>query len=284
MSDESDAINKAAQMLAIDRDEITKRMEKMPVNDVIDALDAVASGDEARVRELLGNEVGEDGSEDAPANVEDDDEFDINPLFLKNHDGTKKAQNGEEVEEESFSPNIGDEVRVNGEDGIVKVVHGPNNTTGVMIDGQTTMVKKAQVKRVKTQESVIEEGLMGMTPMIDLRRMQELAGMAPGGSPLAPGRVDVEGPPAPLEAIEVSVEPQTAPMPTPTACAAPVASQAAPEVNLTGMSIDGVMSSFDQIEAALPNIALADAKTVRERINAVLAILNEGLDGRKRKF
>jgi hypothetical protein len=152
-----------------------------------------------------------------------------------------------------------------------------------MIDGQTTMVKKAQVKRVKTQESVIEEGALGMTPMLDLRRMQELAGMAPSPSPLAPGRVDVEGPPAPVEAVEVSVEPAPAPMPSAPACAAPAAAVAAPEANLSGVSIDGVMSSFDQIEAALPNIALADAKTVRERINAVLAILNEGLDGRKRK-
>lgn len=282
---DSDAINKAAQMLGIDRDEITKRMEKMPVNAVIDALDAVVSGDEERVHELLGNDVDEDGGKEAPENVEDD-EFEINPLFMKQHNAQKKRDK-KEVEEEAFSPNIGDEVRVNGEDGIVKVVHGPNDTTGVMIDGQTTMVKTVQVKRVKTQESVIEEGLMGMTPMIDLRRMQELAGMSTG-SPLSQGRVDlaghsdvVEGPPAPVDAIEVSVEPAPAPMPPMPAPAAPVA---APEANLTAISIDGVMSSFDQIEAALPNIALGDAKTVRERINAIMALLNEGLDGRKRKI
>jgi hypothetical protein len=285
---DSDAINKAAKLLGIDRDEVTKRMEKMPVNAVIDALDAVASGDEERVRELLGNDVDEDGGLESPEkNVEDDDEFEINPLFMKRNNA-KKKQSEKEVEEEAFSPNIGDEVRVNGEEGIVKVVHGPNDTTGVMIDGQTTMVKKAQVKRVKTQESVIEEGLMGMTPMIDLRRMQELAGMTPGASPLSPGRVDlagssdaVEGPPAPVDAVEVSVEPAPAPIPP---MPAPVAPTAAPEANLTAVSIDGVMSSFDQIEAALPNIALGDAKTVRERINAIMALLNEGLDGRKRKI
>jgi hypothetical protein len=238
--------------------------------------------------------VDEDGAAETPEGSESEeekDEFDVNPLFLKSHDGLadKKTVNGE-VEEEAFSPNIGDEVRINGQDGIVKVVHGPNDTTGVMIDGQTTMVKKAQVKRVKNQEAVNESSMMGMSPMIDLRRMQELAGLKGASSPLGAGRVPVdinaqEGPQEPQDAVEVTVEP----MPAPEAVAAPVAAPAptpapAPAASLPELSIDGVMTSFDQIEAALPNIALADAKTVRERINAIMAILNEGLDGRKRKI
>jgi hypothetical protein len=149
-----------------------------------------------------------------------------------------------------------------------------------MIDGQTTMVKKAQVKRVKH----IEESMMVGVP--SLQRIQQLAGMAPSapqqGSPLSAGAVDL-GDEAFDAAnddgaeIEVSV--------APAAPATPIAPPAAPapEANLSDNSIDCVMASFDQIAGALPHITLADAKDVRERINDLMKTLNEGLDGRRRK-
>lgn len=280
---DSGSLQKAAEMLGLDTDAVEARLEKLSVNDVIDALDAVSAGDNDRVRELLGNDVDEDGGMQNPEG-EDDGEFDVNPLFMRNTSGGSAKQNDDrEVEEEVFNPKIGDEVRVNGEDGIVKVVNAPNETTGVMIDGQTTMVKKAQVKRVKH----IEESMMVGVP--SLQRIQQLAGMAPSapqqGSPLSAGAVDLsdesfDAANDDTAEIEVSVAPVApeAPIAPPAPPAVP-----APEANLSDNSIDCVMASFDQIAGSLPHITLADAKDVRERINDLLKTLNEGLDGRRRK-
>lgn len=284
MSD-SDAIAKAAKMLGIDRDEVASRMEKMQVNDVIDALDAVAAGDEQRVNDLLGNDMDEDGGMVAPEEVspEDKDEFEVNPLFMQT-DSAAEKQDDREVEEEEFDPTIGAEVRVNGEDGIVKIVNGPNDTTGVIIDGQTTMVKKEQVKRVKQ----IDESALGMTPMIDIRRMQQLAGMTPApqkpadASPLSAGPVAQDQPETGASAIEVTVEPETAVAAPAAPVAAPAPVPAAPEACEYG--IDQILAAFDQIEDAIPDIKIADAREIRSRINQIVSKLNEGLDGRKRKI
>lgn len=41
------------------------------------------------------------------------------------------------------------------------------------------------------------------------------------------------------------------------------------------LSFDGILSSFDEIEAGLPELRVKDAKVVRQRINALMAKLNE---------
>lgn len=272
MASDSDAVMKAAKILGTDKDTITSKMEKMNVNDVIDLLDAISSNDVETVKQALG-----DGTTEGQ---EDKAEFDLNPLFSKKHGATRERTSAETMEEEDVEPNMGDDVRVEGDDAIVKIPQGPKDTVGVQIDGQTVMVKKDQVKRVKT----IEEGVVGVSPVAELRRMQELAGMSPsisvgsdslaaGPVPMAPPPAPVEGPPAPAALVPPC--PVTPPAP-------------AVEVEVTeepsSLSIDEIMSSFDMIEDSLPEIKLGDAKDIRARINQIMMKLNESLDGRKKKI
>lgn len=316
MPSNMDAVAKAAEMCGLEKDAVSGRLEKMQVNQVLDLLDAVAAGDESRTKELLGAGAKKEGEEQSDA---DADEFEISPLFMKGDSGPGKKVDDENIEEEDHDPNMGDEVRVDGEDATVKVLHGPRDTIGVQMDGNTVMVNKDQVKRVKK----IEEGVVGMGPVSNLRRIQELAGLPPSAemaresNPLAPGRV---GEPMPAEepemdAGEAEVEyfsperiatlagamPEIGGAPemdcpmagadlraAAPAPAAPVSISPEVEVEVeteaTPLALDDILTAFDMIEDGLPEIKLGDAKEVRARLNDLIAKLNESLDGRKRKL
>lgn len=310
----ANAVEKAAKMLGCSTDDVTAKMEKMEISDLLNLLDAVASNNVEEVKAML------DPATEEQQGEAENDEFEINPLFQKNSAAPKKKVEDENIEEEDHDPAMGDEVRVDGEDAIVKIVNGPRDTVGVQMDGQTAMVNKDQVKRVKK----IDEA-MSMGDLPGLRRMQELAGMQPSvevardEAPLAAGRVGVpvdepanDEPAAETDGGDFGIDyltPQriaalAGAMPEvggePECPMAQALDQGSVEIEVEPAgdlsvcdgddsvmdpgSVDGVMKAFDDIEAMLPNVRLGDAKEIRARINDIMVKMNEGSEGRRRKF
>lgn len=150
------------------------------------------------------------------------------------------------LDDESFVDlSIGDAVEFEGNKAVVKLPKGPGNTVGVTIKGKMEMVNRKDVSK-------IDEGVLGMTAMPNLARMQQLAGIP-----------DVtEVPIAPVEAA-ISVEDTD------------VGSHA--------------MGLLDQLTAALPNLRLGDLSAVRKRMNEISVKINESVgirpvtESRKRK-
>jgi hypothetical protein len=105
----------------------------------------------------------------------------------------KALMSGQPVNE---AVNIGDAVKVGAKgekkrEGVVKVPHGPGGTKGVLIDGELEMVADDEINRAKekkasdekveesiySDDDLLEEGIMGMTMLPSLERMQALAGI-----------------------------------------------------------------------------------------------------------
>lgn len=309
-------IDKIARMLNVSKDDVQSKIAGLEIDQVLELVDAAGHGRADVARSML--DIGETDTEEAQDDGEaiDDEnngedveadtpeETPLNPLFDRSSKKSKPETSEDEVEEaaddgEAYTPNIGDTVRVAGHKGTVKIPHGPADTVGVLIDGENTMVHKSKIRR-----DTIEEGVMGMSPMIDLRRMQELAGLVPAATtPLGAGAVqigfDPEDDDADVETmtadavnddgddrIEIISEPSddgepcsasTSLLDDPQQLAAIVAAGATsahyPESPC--LSFGGVLQSFDEIERALPELRMRDAKEVRGRINGILAKLNE---------
>lgn len=304
MPSNSDTMDRAAKMLGISVDEVSKRLEKLPVDQVIDVLDDITAGREEAVKDALGDGVDENDHTQDDAEEAGEEEHDISPLFMKSaqksknkNKNTPSTSRHDEDDEAAHEPNIGDDVRVGDDDGIVKFKNGPGNTTGVMIDGETTMVNDDKIRRAPVSESRIDERALGMTGMPDLARMRELAGMAPPSADYA--AVDLAGkmnaPDGPLSPGSFSVEVEPCPEPS---CdgevetvitggglagfGVPLGSKAPPAPAAGGL--DAIMGQFDAIEQMLPGIVLGDLKQIRDRINKLNMKLNEGTEGRRRKF
>lgn len=300
----SDFINALGKLLDMDREAVTQRLANMEVDSVLNAIDAVNHHDKEEASEIVGvdqseddREVGDEGVANDETDVEDD-EPEINALFYK--DGSKKKSSDKsrkQYKDAPYDPNIGDDVRIGEEEGIVKIQNGPNNTMGVTIDGEMTMVKKNDVNK-------LEEGILGMTALQDIRRMKELAGLPvdpmDAAQDTSPLDIEVEtvdpqaylaaGPVETVDAEETSIAPAPCP-PTPAAAplapAAPVVPSAEIEMSCepikTTMTFDGVICALDEIEESLPTLMFRDAKCVRDRLNKLISCINESAATRKKK-
>ena len=299
----SDFINALGKLLDLDREAVTQRLANMEVDSVLNAIDAVNRNDRAEASEIVGtdqsddeNDAEDEGVENDESDVEDDAEPEINALFYKGDGDKKKSskKSHKEYKDAPYDPNLGDDVRIGEEEGIVKIQNGPNNTMGVTIDGEMTMVKKNDVNK-------LEEGILGMTALQDIRRMKELAGLPvdpmDAAQDTSPLDIEVEtvdpqaylapGPIANVDSEETSIAP--APLP-PTPADAPVA-PAAPSAEIemscepikTTMTFDGVICALDEIEESLPTLMFRDAKCVRDRLNKLISCINESAATRKKK-
>lgn len=275
MTDSTDFITKLGRLLGTDHDETVEKIEGLSVDAVMDVLDAVSRDDAEAVQRAFANETDNDTNEDdtdAEKDVESDaDEPQINSLFSKpevtnkvEDQPKKRAMTDEDAiadKKERFYPNIGDTVMVGEKEGVVKMPHGPKDTVGVMIDGRMSMVKRSEVRP-------LEEGVLGMTMMPDLRRMQELAGITTSS---------VEAQAAPMATVSVE--------PTPDAATVNMASSEAPVAAPEPVASDSdcmaaIMASFDEIEKAIPDLKIKDAKGVRARLNQIMMRLNESRSSR----
>lgn len=336
MSD-SNLIAKLTKLLHLDKDKIIDHIAEMGVDNVLEVVDALNNDDADRARELLGVEeddtaAGQDVEADATPEqdvedeADDEDDVRISPLFRAVAKGSAKNKNKhlQAVEEDDYVPNIGDDVIVGGEEGTVKIAKAPADTVGVQIDGEMTMVKKDKVQRGQVSESI-----MGMAPMADLRRIQQLAGISFGGesNEIAPPSITSGGEASTavtsglekdqetceemddgtdwLSELQTKVArimgdydlPQDAETAVTAVAAGPLDSagldcpldaEAAKAVAASAVGAEsphskgapcldfgGVLKSFDEIEAGLPELRVKDAKIVRQRLNALMAKLNE---------
>lgn len=266
---DSDLISCLSEILSIDDEEVINKITSTPVDTMLEVIDAVKTGNNDRVVELL-KDTGEPES-DEKASAESDD---LNPILKKSGSSATKTspdvdQSVEESADEDFYPNTGQEVMVGNKKGVVKIPRGPRETIGVIIDGELTMVARKSV-------GPLTEGVLGMTMMGDLARMKELAGiksdeMEIESQPVAAEPVVAEPVAAPV--AEVPPAPVQAPAPTPVE---PV------ETDSGCTPYDRIDNAFDSIEEALPDVRFSDVKSIRERLNKLLIKLNESARPRKR--
>lgn len=142
---------------------------------------------------------------------------------------------------------IGDDVAIKepnedtGDDDFVSATvykpNAPGDTIGVKIKGKPKMVDKDKVYALH------EMGVMGMVNVPDIQRMQQLAGIG-----------------------SVTQEPAMAPV------AQPPTSFENPSDSLSQ-----AVCALDQLENVLPNVKLADLKTIRQRLTAMQTQMNESM-------
>lgn len=226
-----DLITTIADLLHADAARVEQRMDDLDINQMLDLVDAVAMNDPARVHALMGGGMDEAEQEETP------------PRRAR----ATRARKDPPVEESGYQARIGDDVLVDGKEATVKIARGPNDTVGVMIDGELTMVNKGQVRP-------LTEHVLGMTMLPDLKRMQELAGIAGIATdapepPTAPGSA--------VEVLDVTPEPETA-------CA-------------TETPKTAIDAAIDQLERLLPMLRVGDYKDVAQRIQKALNVINESL-------
>lgn len=190
----------------------------------------------------------EPAARDVIGALEADEE--VNPLFRGGNVDSKNTKIRKQPTKGSIS--VGDEVIVDGEDGQIEATlvntNGPNNTVMVKYRGKKHMVDQHRVHPVKK----IEEMVLGMTRMPELQRIQRLAGIAsdPMATTTAPELV-------------VQSRDETEDDNSPAACAG---------------------QALDQLEQILPQVTLGDLKTIRQRILAIQAKMNEGYSTRRWKL
>lgn len=192
---------------------------------------------------------------------------------------------------------LGDDVLVGKKDdkkpreGIVKIPDGPGDTVGVLVDGELEIVPADEVKVVK--EDVLEEGVMGMTAMPSLARMQALAGIKPDDTAAGDQSVreddkpEEEGPSDELvqaaEDFEKVAEVEVTMMSVPICPESEVAPESAapekPEITPDQMCLDAIA----QIETSLPNVSVRQFSSMRKRIENIMNSLMESAEGRSRK-
>jgi hypothetical protein len=250
-----DFLNSMHDMFDMDKDAVDALLEKLDA-DALEALtDAIAKRDKPAAEQVI-------------AQAHTDEE--VNALFRGEHlDDVQKQKKRTRLKNDGkMQFAIGDDVLVNIKDkhgNVVKSVSGtvsnPNgpegtNTVVVKIEGKPTMVQAHDLDK-------LDENIIGMLGMPNLGRIQQLAGIQAQGIP-PQGEIM-------QQVIPELTEPEALPDPEP-----------APDDPL-----GQAMAAFETLEAALPNIILADLKCVRERLTALQASLNESITpkgfGRVRK-
>lgn len=266
-------IAKLAELTGMDKDAVLAKLEELDVNDAMAALDAAGNGNAEEAKRLMSGTTTDEDDET------DENDVDINPLFQKTPVETQTQEtpvDDKDFGEEEIYPNVGDNVVTrDGRKGNVKISNGPRNTVGVMIDGKLKMEKRRNLK--------IEEHVMGMTGVLDLSRMRELAGMGGMMGSAQPQASAADNAMGSLEVPATEIEIEVEHVPTVDAAECPLqdakataqAFPAAECAEVAMMNLDDVMASFDQIERSLPELKVKDAREIRQRVNALMSKLNE---------
>jgi hypothetical protein len=262
-------------MLGIEDNEVEEIIEKLSVDELSDLIDACLKKNKQVAREIIDN-------------------LNVDEKEIPRKKSRKHHHKEEEIEEE-VSRNIGDPVSVNGKEATIKYPQAPNDTVGVLIDGELQMAKSKDVKKVK-------EAILGMSPLPglngmqddsqndDIRRMKELAGVRdevpaemPGQPPMVPPSMEAH----PDERLPfhnmdfdnyeedegnfdtfgddyhepVSAETPTIPIPMPSETIGAEEGDYA--------SIEGAIT---EIEDMIPNIKISEYKALVARLKALLSM------------
>jgi len=238
--DDTDFVKKVATMLGIQNDAVEELIGMLDADALTDLNDAVANNNKAHAEEII--------------NSVDTDE-DVNPLFRDGNDDEAKVRQKKRKHRRrvahDYEYNHGDDVQVlitepqKTTDGQSKLktrwedgtVYLPNGPDGTV--GVKIQGKSKMVDRKKVRR--LEENVLGLVGVPSLDRMQQLAGIQPAG----------------VTSEVVTSEPEANQQIDP--CTA--AQQA--------------MAALDVVESVLPNVRLADLKSIRQRIISLQTCMNE---------
>lgn len=151
----------------------------------------------------------------------------------------------QKVAESVNNLNVGDIVYVGKKKARVRIPNGPGDTVGVMRRNKLKMVKR---NNISLSEDNNIAGVLGMTMLPGLARMQELAGLEATAEPTVNTEV--------LDDDEVEYEDHMA----------------------------VAMNAISALRDALPEIALKDAKIIRKSLNDLLMSMNESAAPKGRKL
>lgn len=222
-------------------------------------------------------------------------------------DSVRHANKDEVIDllDETFG--IGQEVKVKGEEGVVKIPKGPGDTAGVMIDGELKMVKNNEIAPL-TESEQLDEAILGMSRLPGIGRMMELAGIkgeeeekkegeaAPENTGIRPA-ADAPAPAAPAapeapEAVQVPAAPEVAtvevatvvpnageyePMELPAAC------DNVAEEKEAAPALETVRAALDQIEGCITNLTVSEYREIRDRLTKLQNVLFESIGARRKK-
>ena len=221
------------RLIGVDADGVEHLLPKLDPDTLIDLAAAVTNSDKREVLKLIRLGREEMMQEDQ--------------LITKKSTERKLKDKTTLFDDENKSDlNVGDAVECsNGEEGTVKLPKAPGNTVGVMIGGNLEMVHRDDVTKKQ-----VSEGVLGMTGIPDLRRMQELAGIAG----------------IPADAPEAVTTPATQ----------TVEFDVVPDGNMDECGATA-LELLDQLSNMLPNLRLADIKVIRKRINDITMQMNESV-------
>lgn len=236
---DTDFLDRMHALFGMDDKQVEALLDKLNDTQLSDLTDAVANSDKKAARRIIDL-------------TEPDEEENVNALFRGKNLGAKKKRRLKPSDGKETQYAFGDDVdikfkdkngRIRHKTGTVSKTEGPENTDSVVvsIEGKDKVIPKDKVAR-------LAEGVLGMTNMPELTRMQQLAGIQP------------------------QIQPQ----------AQMIAVQEVPDetANLEADQNDPLcqaMCALETLESVLPNIRLCDIKDVRARIVALQTMMNESV-------
>jgi hypothetical protein len=233
-------------LLGLNPEKAKTQVDELEMDDLLGLVDAVNKQDQDAAVEIL--KVNDNAEGDV---TDEDEEDDVNSLFTSPSDEDEDEDGLHYSEDEDYDPSVGDIVVVKTSSGkpmkgTVKYASGPSDTVGVMIKGKLKMIKRDKVKSLKENFG----GVMGMTDMVSLKRMQALAGLRtqPEAEVVSPVTV-------------TQIE--------------PIAPESAPEAVAPLLSACEINAVLDQVERSMCDMRVADLRGFRERLSRIMCKLNE---------
>ena len=246
---DADFIDNLQRLLGVDPKKLELLIPKLNPNVLTDLAGAVSNNDKKEAMALILQGREQKMSEDK--------------LIVKKTKNPERKTLLDMDMNDYFQFNVGDKVKVNGKDATIKLPNGPGNTVGVMIGGKMDMVDRKDVKKV-------DESVLGLANIPDIKRMQELAGIANSGmDDMNDTGVDAN----PTVEIQ-SIDPEEG-----------ISFDSDIDMDCCG---DNALALLDQIAAMLPNLRLSEVSATRKRINQIMTQMNESINAkptiRKRKI
>lgn len=272
-SEDFSFVDSLIKMLNMDKKEVESIIEKLNLDDLSNLVDATMNNDQDTAQKIISDNSTQDTIKDNSAsNASEDNEAyeeSMNNLIMKNNKTAKRSREDYSIDEtaDSLTLNIGDKVFVDDEEGTVKIPSAPGNTIGVMIDGELQMINKEKVH--------VKEGVLGMTPMPGLQRMQELAGIK-GNVPSSPSEIE------PVDTMDVGMEPVSMDEPMadepmdmdmePASMDYPMDMEQYPIDEPMEDGASAIENAISDIESHIPNVSISDYKTIVARLKALVSM------------
>jgi hypothetical protein len=211
INEEDSGFESLHTLVGMEAYEIEELIPKLSLDQLNDLISASLEGDAAAAKEII-SAVADDPDESKDDDKKPVEDEPFNSLLVPKVERAKSKQNAKTLKKSESGKRtdntatyaVGDEVAVNGHEATIKTPKGPGGTVGVMINGETKMVDKKDVH-------ALEEGVMGMTGMKSLRRIQELAGLPPTAGEDEMGDYGYDQP-EPIESPEPEISAPASPL------------------------------------------------------------------------